>query len=290
MFVSLEPIIDTFIEEQFTHAFSDVIRETFTLFDDYGIVAYDHPFLGLLPIQDIKDPGEIRSSFLALLNNQLDYILLVHGIQLIDQVEIIYKNLILRGMLNFIEALPECRDVVTSFLYDPELTNEQKLCEVIAEFILIDKTRLMEIVQSTSSDLVDKMIHLLSNEDDILRSPDFSIENFKVFKVFLAKEYPNYNFTIADSLILSSFPLGLDIQDYLPFCNHYLEKLETDPLTLNIFSLYVISNQYPLGHYIEVIDFFNNYYSNQNKIIDINERFTSLVNEFNTFLKGNYNA
>lgn len=285
MFVALDPIIDNYIKDQFTYEFGNTIKESFTLFNDYALSDYSNAFILLLTTQGITDPNNMQASFLDLINEKLDYMLLVHGIELLPEPNPFIKNTILRSMLNYIDAFEENKLVVTNFLYDDEMDEIEKFSHVIGHFCTTHYLVIIGNIKSVSPDLIDKMIHLIDDNNQILRSPEISVDAYRVFKIFIGKHYPNVSFTIADSLILSSFTLGLDIKDYLPFCNKYILSLKEFPLAINIFSLYIISNNYIEGQYIETLNFIHNYYQNSGLDINIIETFTKLLNEFETFLK-----
>ncbi len=289
MFVELDPIISIYIKDKFTFEMQNEIRHSFTLFDSFGIEAYDHPFLGLLPLQMVQDPNEMNANFMALLNDQLDYILTVHGIELIDQTDIVYKNKILQGLLDYTFALPEFREVIINFLDDNSLTIEEKLAITVSNFSDISYESLLPVIKSVDPSLIDKIYNLINNEDELLTSNPKSLLIYKKFKLFLKDLYPKINFTLADSIVLSSFPLGLHISDYLPFCHNLLFKFEDSVLALNMFSLYVISENFLKNDFINVYNFFETYYSNHEKHIDMRETFLSLVNLFNSYLNGDNN-
>lgn len=291
MHIELDPWIEIFITDNFTHYMGSEIKESFTLFNDYGIVDYDFPFIGILTLQTNQDPQQSIADFMALLNNQLDYILLVHGISLIDQVSIEYKNSILRGMFSFIDALPEVKELMINFVDDEEINDEQKLSHVIEYFSDKSFLDLMTIIQKVEPSLIVKMRQLIKTEDAILTSSPESIVNFKLFKQFMDSEYKDISFNIATSVVLSSFPLGLPLRDYLPFISHMLGKLPLDRLVVELFSLYVISAEYNKGDFMEIYSQIYEYLSEHNVSLDSTispdakeaSLFLKLSNEFESF-------
>lgn len=285
MFVTLDPLIDNYIKDKFTYEFGNTIKESFTLFDDYALSDYSNAFILLLMTQGITDPDNMQASFLDLINEKLDYMLSIHGVELLPEPNPFIKNTILRSMLDYIDAFEENKLVVTNFLYDDEMDEVEKFSHVISHFCTTNYIVILGSIKSISSDLIDKMIHLIDDDKQILRSPEISIDAYRVFKIFIGKHYPKVSFTIADSLIISSFSLGLDIKDYLPFCNKYILSLKEFQLAINIFSLYIISSNYIEGQYIETLNFIHDYYQNSGLDMNITETFTRLLNEFETFLK-----
>lgn len=283
MYIELDPWIEIFIKDNFTHYMGNEIKESFTLFNDYGIVDYDFPFIGILTLQSNQDPQQTIADFMALLNNQLDYILLVHGITLIDQVPVDYKNTILRGMFSFIDALPEVKELMINFVDDEEINDEQKLSHVIEYFSDKSFLELMPIVQKVEPSLILKIRQLITTEDAILTSNPESILNFKLFKQFMDSEYKDLSFNIATSIVLSSFPLGLPLSDYLPFISHMLGKLPPERLVVELFSLYVISEEFSKGDFMEIYTQFYEYLNEHN--ITEDEIISPDANEANLFLK-----
>lgn len=289
MFVELDPVIDNYIKDHFTYEFGSVIKESFTLFSDYGLVDYQLPYFELLLTQSVNDPQKTLSDVLAELNNKLDYILSVHGVSLIDQVNPLIKNVILRGMLSYIDSFEEYKLAVENFLDDDEMTPEEKFSNVISHFMNYPITSLLEHIESISPDLILKMKSLINNPDEIMRSPAESIAAYKLFKDYLVKTHPQTLFTVADSLILSSFLLGLELKEYLPYANSYLFKLKAEELYINIFSLYVISSNYLSGDYIdtlnEIQDYFSDYLNTGISSLNLTDGFTQLLNKFNDYIK-----
>ncbi len=283
MYIELDPWIEIFIKDNFTHYMGNQIKESFTLFDDYGIADYDFPFIGVLTLQSNQDPQQTIADVMALLNNQLDYILLVHGVTLIDQVSIDYKNAILRGMLSFIDALPEIKELMVNFVDDEEISDEEKFSHVIDYFSDKPFTDIMTVIQKVENSLILKMRQLIGNEDAILLSDPRSILNYKLFKQFIDENYEGLAFTISTSLVLSSFPLGLPLKDYLPFVSHLLEKLPLDRLVIELFSLYVISKEYNEGDFMEVYTQFYEYLTEHN--ITLDSTISPMPDEANLFLQ-----
>ncbi len=285
MFVQLDNLIEIFIKDSFTSETQLEIRESFTLFDDYGIVDYDIPFVSLLMESDNKDPNQTISDFITNINNQLDYIILVHGIELIDQVHFSYKNKLLRSILNFTSATPQAKAVILNYIDDPELTNEEKLCYLVSNFSDAHFESFMPLISNVSEDLIGKIYNLINYEESILLSDQKSVDTFTKFKSFINENYKNKNFTIADSIILSGFPLGLSVKDYIPFIHKLLEKLPKPELVINLFSVYVISKDFYENHYEEVYNYFQSLFED----IDFNEDFLKLTNLFKEYMNNEQN-
>ncbi len=284
MFVQLDDLIESFIKDHFTYETQLEIKESFTLFDDYGIEDYSLPFVSLLMVQDNKDPNQTVSDFYAEINNKLDYMILVHGIELIDQIQFTYKNKILRAILNFTSALPEAKEVILNYIDDNELTNEEKFCHLLSNFSDAHFESFIPIIKSVSDDLIGKIYNLIKYEEAILLSDPKSVDLYKKFKEFINEKYKNKNFTIADSIILSGFTLGLSIKDYLPFINNLLEKLPTNELAINLFSIYVISKDFFENNFESIYQYYESLYEDKKEHIDLHETFLNLNNIFREFI------
>jgi hypothetical protein len=288
-YVELDPIIETFIKDHFSHYIIDQIKKSFTLFYNYGIEDYEDYYLGLLPLQGIKDPEETVADVLAELNNELDYILLVHGIELIDQVNIRIKNNILEGMLLYIDALNEVKEIYYATLSDDELTPEEKLAYVLENFTDASAYEYMPLLQRVDPSLIEKMLHLIRDDDDILTSNPESILAYKQFNDFLksSKDYPH--FTIATSIVLSGFPLGLPINDYLPFIINGLLSLDKNNVLINLYSIYVLSSNFLENDFVSVYTQFENFYKeNHREYMPMSDDFLKISNDFDSYRSNLY--
>lgn len=280
MYIELPEIIEDFVKSNFTTETSEEIFNSFTIFDNYGIEEYDYPFLNLLPMQGTLDPGLIVSTFRQLLYSQLDYLLLVHGIELVPDVPIAYRNAICNGLYEFMNALPEVQQVVYNILVDDEIDNNEKLSHLVENFTTVKATTMMTVIKSVSDDLIERMIHLIDNVEEILVSDPKSIAIYKMFKHYVKETYPGHTYTIADGIALSGYPLGLNLEDYLPFCNTAIASLDEDLLSINLLSIYVISSDFFNNNYDEVYDSIIEYYIRSNININVKEKFLKHLNEF----------
>jgi hypothetical protein len=282
--VELDPIIELFIKDNFTQYMGMQIKKSFTLFDNYGITDYEDYYLGLLPLQSIKDPNETIADVLAEINNQLDYILLVHGIVLIDQVSLRIKNNILEGLLTYIDLLEEVKELYYNTLNDEWSTPEEKLSYVLENFTDLGAYEYLPYLQSVDKSLITKMIQLIKSPTEILLSNPQSIAIYKMFDSFIKsdKKYPHI--TIATSVILSSFPLGLPIQDYLPFLSKSLLEIDKNLLVINLYSLYVISSNFLENDFINAYSQFENFFKeNHDDNIPLSDSFLQISNEFESY-------
>lgn len=288
-YVELDPIIETFIRDHFSHYMIEQIKKSFTLFDNYGIVDYEDYYLGLLPLQDVNDPQETIANVLAELNNQLDYILLVHSITLVDQVNLRIKNNILEGLLLYIDSLNEVKEIYYSVLSDNDITPEERLAHILENFTDMKMYELMPLLQSVDVSLIEKMIHLIRNDNEILTSKPESILIYKQFDSFLKsnKDYPQI--TIATSIVLSGFPLGLPIQDYIPFIANGLLLLGKDKLLVNLYSIYILSSNFLENDFISVYTQFENFYKeNHHDNIPMSDDFLKISNDFDSYRSNSY--
>lgn len=280
MYIELPEIIEDFVKSNFTTETSNEIFNSFTIFDNYGIEEYDYSFLNLLPMQGTLDPGLITFTFRQLLNSQLDYLLLAHGIELVQDVSITYKNYICNGLYEFMNALPEVQQIVYNILVDDEIDNNEKLSNLIENFTTAKATSIMETLYSVSDDLIDRMIHLIDNVEEILVSNPKSIAIYKLFKEYVKSISPGTTYTIADGIAISGYPLGLEIEDYLPFCNRSIASLDEDHLAINLLSIYVISSDFFNNSYNEVYDSIISYYVKSNININVKDSFLKYLNDF----------
>ena len=283
-FIELDPMIEMFIKDHFTHYMGREIKKSFTLFDNYGITDYQDYYLGLLPLQNVCDPQETIANVYAELHNELDYMLLVHGIVLIDQVRLHIKNNILEGMWLFIDALPEVKELHYNTLNDEFISPEEKFSIVIHEFVDSTQYELIEVIESVDASLIAKMLHLIENEEAILTSDPRSLEIYKQFDGFVKSHYKEYPVTIATSIVLSSFPLGLSVKDYIPFIVKALLKLKDSAILINLYSIYVISSNFLENDFVSTYAEFENFFKeSHHESLPLSDEFLKLSNEFDIY-------
>lgn len=287
MDVQLDPVIELFIHDNFTHYMSQEIKKSFTLFDNYGMIDYDAYFIETLLLQDNADPQETIANVLAELNNKLDYILMVHGISLIDQTPLHYKNAILNGLYIFMDADMDSKEMSVGSLFDDaETTDEEKLCTVVSVYEK-DTTvaELIPVIESVEPALIERMRGLLKEENQILTSNPESIVIYTEFDRFVKEKYPEHSITVVTAVILSSFPLGLPIEDYLPFMSQMLLELPAPDLVLNLFGLYVISSNYLQNDFVSTYTQFEMFFLSHQKSMPDSELFLQLSNTFSLYRK-----
>lgn len=280
-YVELDIMIEFFINDHFTQYMGNQIKKSFTLFNNYGITDYEDYYLGLLPLQGINDPQETIANVMAELNNELDYILLVHGIELVDQTNIRIKNSLLEALLLYIDSLPDVKEQYYTTLSDEFSTDEEKLAYIIKDFTDINEYELLPIFQSVDHSLIVKMLNLINNEDDLLKSNPESIEVYKAFNSFVKTTFPKNQITLATSIVLSSFPLGLPINDYIPFIVTPLLKLDVNDILINLYSLYIISSNFLENDFINCYSQFEDFFKkNDRNDLPLSDLFLQLNNEF----------
>lgn len=239
----MDTLIEGYIKNTFHPDFCDLIKEAFILMDNFELPDYEFDFVNLLLSSDDAMPQATQDHFTTLIHQKLDFIIHSHLITLNDTTALHQKVAVLEG-LYAVQHLNDYSNIVT--ILDSEYDHEEKLAEILEQVANITSLEFLTILKKFDKAILDTLKNYIYgkelNEGKIFTSYTETqrniINNLKLFKKF-----NNDKKCLGIHLLDSSVLIGAPLKAYVPYVNDYLTNNDYKQLSLDLFSLLLLSNE-----------------------------------------------
>lgn len=263
--------------------FGDIQRdEVFRSFSIFNMFEYDEAykeFFDLLNDDGNKSPDEIYDTFVEEIHKKLDFILKQHTIVLSETVgDYFTKNEILEALYT-IQSLEDYEFI--SRTMESELSDEEKLCSILAEYCSIDQFNLLNCIDEFSPTLLVRIKSMadeyLEDEDEDTEDNSDIIKNLKLFKECFGEDSLGIKMTTMGIIV------GAEFKTYLPFVENDIVAEKIEDTALNILSLLYMTREglsNPLEAYANNSEYL---FQDLTTITEVRQKIIQHLGKFNEF-------
>lgn len=277
----MDILILTFINDNYTEEMGAELLKSFILFEEFQLEEYELQYIDMLMSQDYLEPSTTASRFIEITKDKLKYILELQGIKTTDGIKLPELNKITDAMY----LLQNSTDLyfIEDAIYSDVNTPLESICEIIINLTDIAKPTLYECIVSVDPNTIDKIKELLSIMDE-KKPTELQKDHVTIYDVFERLVGERLTVDSGDLLgrriIDSGFTLGLSFNAYMDIVGEI--DYDVDLFSANIFSVYVISDDFEKGNIEHLMSYIEN-----NAPKDIKDEVTSNVIQLQSLLERN---
>lgn len=277
----MDILILTFINDNYTEEMGAELLKSFILFEEFQLEEYELQYIDMLMSQDYLEPSTTASRFIEITKDKLKYILELQGIKTTDEIKLPELNKITDAMY----LLQNSNDLyfIEDAIYSDVNTPIESICEIIINLSDIPKPTLYECIVSVDPNTIDKIKELLSIMDE-KKPTELQKDHVTIYDVFERLVDERLTVDSGDLLgrriIDSGFTLGLSFNAYMDIVGEI--DYDVDLFSANIFSVYVISDDFEKGNIEHLMSYIEN-----NALKDIKDEVTSNIIQLQSLLERN---
>jgi len=233
----LNELIEDFISHVFTPGYIENIRKAISLFEAFE---HQNAYGGITDVITNESVSDIQSRanhFVIELNNQLDYIVKQHLIELTDNATT-HDRIIILDALFRIQHLENYITIIS--ILTSEEDSVDKLSRILEELTEYDQAHFLHLLKEVNVRTLELLELYIENQLQFEEEEpvDYSIiERVKLFNDVLGKSH--IGFVLLDAGMKVGYPLRL----YLPFVEeHLVVENNNEQSALNILSIIYMSD------------------------------------------------
>lgn len=232
--------LEIYIKENYNNEKSDLLFESFELFELCSIEGAANGFYEILMQEGNKDYIDTNHDFEHLAYTMLISVLKDHGIFLNEEAPLMVVNQFVDGIIN-IQYYLGVTDVMRTL--ESDLDTEEKLVEILSFVTPMEPQRALQYIESID-------MSLISNINDIFSIKENTELQDLVEQATVAKcvnKYRNVNRflkeidTVTNRLVKANVFVGGSLEEYLPFIAHKFDDMKVEQLGIELFSLLSIT-------------------------------------------------
>jgi len=150
----VDPLIETFIKEQYPPELMAELLRSFKLLDQYNIDTHEDEIMDILMSDDISEPIERYYAVLGSVLTQLKRVMAAHKLKLRDEVTIGQYNDWLEALYT-LQGLEQYGDI--SRWLESDLSDEEQLVEIIAYLSSQSTSHLIEQLEDIDEEFMDDL-------------------------------------------------------------------------------------------------------------------------------------
>ena len=284
--INLAEITVFYINTTFQPELRKTIYYSFSILETFGLKFYEEKFIELIQRDDSIDSDSKRDNFIHMLEVELTNIINQHFIFLNNDYNPTLAEL--TEIANFLYIIQNLEDYdLISYRLNAEDTPRNIIVDLIDYLTLIEKYRIMEIVDHIEANFIEALKTFINEREDAAEKVDFKhLKHIRHFFAFIEK---------SDCLGLKLFNEGFNtvvtLEELLNASKlnivNYIDKLmmtNRAQSALDCLSLLIIckdSYELPLLKFKQNTNLFT---SNLDNITKLEASMLSILNDFNLFL------
>lgn len=283
--LNISELTGYYINTTFHEGVTENIYSSFSLLESFNSGSYEDKYISLIERSDAISNTDKSDQFIMYLESDIRAIIDAHSVYVSKDINITLNEL--NEVCHFLYIVQNLEDYsYISYRVNAEDTDRNIICDLIVYLTLLDKPRVMEIIESVSPNLISAIKEIAKDKytisDEVNKLHLTTINNF--FKFIKSSEclgYKYFNQGYKDVTLETLVNLlDIDLPDYID----KLTITNSAQAGLDILSLLIISKdtyELPLLKFKQFNSYFTNNLTHTTKL---NYVITAILSDFGVFL------
>ncbi len=243
----MDNLIKAYVEANFNTEVVNLFARAFNAFDDFNLPDYEIGYFNIIGMEDNISPEDLKDAFVNLTYDSIKTIFTAHLVYFSEEITFSEQVEILEGLFK-LQNLSDYTAVMTELATSE--TDEEKFATILSQITILSMETILNLVteidpafMSTLQTFVEEkekaLGHKLSSSVELQRKIVDALKTFKVFMESELKQKTAIGFTLVESNVI----LGQPLRSYLPFVKDGLVSANLEQLTLDIYSLILLTDE-----------------------------------------------
>lgn len=237
------PEIEYFVDTYIIETNKDNVKTAFGLLEELEIPNYSDAFISIMLNEGNCDSSQLIDNFVITLVEMIDELLKLHGIEVIPEATLEFKNKILRGLID----LPDYsnKDEILGILEQQE-EETYKFAELMLHVTDLKIFEIYTKVENINPDIFVKLTDLIKSHANKIPEAELEqqdIRNKIISKLKLIKEFTKYDKAVGFTLVNSNVTLGSDFKQYTQYAQKQFDLLKPEEIAIEAFVLLTMSKE-----------------------------------------------